>query len=277
MAAQTAAQTPPDRFDISEVLATRERGPMLPRLLVYGGPGAGKTTLAAGAANAVFIATEDGCSGIPGLAKIPASGTCQSWDEVMRSAQVILTAKHDFKWVVIDTLNNAYDLCTRKVCAESFKNNWANFDGYARGPVATVREFVALLNVLDQIREQRNMGVILLAHEGVAKASNAFGDDFYKCVGSIDKNTWPKVTGWADQVGHLCTEVRVQSKDGDDTGKVSKNNNNNRYLVFDGDPARDAKARVGYDMPNKILLPKEDPWGAYAAAYRAHNTKKENK
>ena len=53
----------------------------------------------------------------------------------------------------------------------------------------------------------------------------------------------------------------------EDSGKgVARERSNTRYLVFEGGPGRDAGARAGYEMPERIEL----KWSAYADSISKH-------
>ncbi len=85
-----------------------------PRLLIYGTEGAGKSTLAASAPNPIFVPCEDGidniaCNSFP---------LCHTLDDVMNCLNTLLNEPHDYRTVVIDTLDWLERLIWDKVCIE---------------------------------------------------------------------------------------------------------------------------------------------------------------
>ena len=86
---------------ISLAQLTRANAPKPPRILIHGVAGVGKTTFAAEANNPVFVQTEDGLGTIP-AASFPLART---FEEVLESLASLYTEDHDFKTVVIDSVD----------------------------------------------------------------------------------------------------------------------------------------------------------------------------
>jgi len=128
----------------------RGRTPRPPRLLVYGTPGIGKSTIGASAPKPIFVPTEDGLDEID-CAKFPLAATL---DEVLAALAELRTQPHDFETVVLDSLDWLERLIWDRVCAEfSVKNIEKADGGYARGYTHAVthwREVVDLYNPLMQ-------------------------------------------------------------------------------------------------------------------------------
>ncbi len=66
------------------------------------------------AENALFLATEPGLNA---LEVFEAPITC--WDDLLQACAEIAEGKHDFKTIVIDTVDNAYRMCADYVCKSS--------------------------------------------------------------------------------------------------------------------------------------------------------------
>jgi len=79
--------------------------------LVYGPSKIGKSTWCSHAENALFLATEPGLNA---LEVFEAPITC--WDDLLQACAEIAEGKHDFKTIVIDTVDNAYRMCADYVC-----------------------------------------------------------------------------------------------------------------------------------------------------------------
>ncbi len=254
-AIQTAPSEAPNRFDLG---ATTERVKYPPRFAMIGEPGVGKTTFAACAPGVVIVPTEDGALGID-VDRFPRQGKCETWEELCQAVYLLGTQPHGYKWVALDTANGAYALCAQYVCTRDFGGNWNaakgkdGFNSWGQGDKATASEMRRLLVMLDKLQQQRSIGVILLSHVGLHKQGNALGSDFQKLGAEMGKSTWALICGWADQVALAHRYLAVSQPDDKRPGKAVAIGNE-RWLTFEGGPALDAKSRVGYEMPERILL-----------------------
>jgi len=128
-----------------------------PRLLVYGTAGIGKTTLGISAPNPVFIQTEDSEVGCPTF------GLLRAYAEVMDAMAALVAENHDFKTVVLDSLDWLEPLIWQETCRV---NNWADIEkpGFGKGYVAALDTWRVLLDGFNALRDERGMTVVLLAH-----------------------------------------------------------------------------------------------------------------
>ena len=220
-----------------------------------GEPGVGKTTYGCAAPDAILIPTEDGSLGVK-IRRLPRKGKCRTYDDVLAGIKVLQTEEHSFKTLVIDTLNGVETLMAQMVCNRDFGGHWQpsrgveGYNSWARGPKATAQEMRVFLEHLDDLWCDRNMEIIILAHAGLLKSGNALGEDFMKFAPDIDKYSWAIVCGWADMVGHAARDVRVNK--GQDKKFRGSAIGDERFLYWQGGPGRDAKARVGYEVPASI-------------------------
>ncbi len=176
-----------------------------PKLLVYGLPGIGKTTLAA-SARAVLLDCENGAGTIPGLRRTP---YLESWPQ-MRDWLVELARANtkDISVVAIDTIDWLLHRVTEYVVIdldgkspqEITNTLGAAHGGYyrAREVVQNIvsRELFPLLNALTA----RGIVILLLAHAANAKMTTPEGYDLR--LAAPDLPTWiaPLFVEWADAV-----------------------------------------------------------------------------
>lgn len=128
-----------------------------PRLLVYGTAGIGKTTLGVNAPAPVFIQTEES------EVNCPTFGLLKTYDEVMEALGALYNDPHDFRTVVLDSLDWLEPLVWRETCRA---NNWANIEaaGFGKGYLAALDQWRLMLDGFNALRDDRGMGVMLLAH-----------------------------------------------------------------------------------------------------------------
>ncbi len=122
--------------------------------LVYGPSKIGKSTWCSHAQNALFLATEPGLNA---LEVFEAPITC--WDDLLQACAEIAEGKHDFKTIVIDTVDNAYRMCADYVC-KKFKIEHESDLGYGKGYALINNEFQRVLNKLAFLP----YGLILISH-----------------------------------------------------------------------------------------------------------------
>jgi len=252
-------------WDLAEYTPVKKR----PRLVVFGEPKIGKTVFGCSAPNGVLVPTEDGAASLP-VMRLPKGRTASSWEDILKSIRVLLETEHDREWFILDTINGAADLCSQFVCDRDFGGAWESgkgregYNAWGRGDKACGQEFRRLIKGLDLLRDEKGMGCILLGHQGLSKSGNALGEDFQKFTADMSKQTWSLTLGWADHIAHACRDFVVTAPRGkEDTGKGKvRERSQERWLVFEGGPGRDAGSRAGLEMPDRIPL----SWDAYAEA-----------
>lgn len=249
-----------------------ETGKPPPTLIIHGEPGIGKTTFGTQAPGCVLVATEDGAAAVR-VPKLPANRKAEAWEELFGAVEYLLTSDHDRKWLVLDTLNGAAKLCSEYVCKKSFDGLWESTKGqegysaWGRGAKETARELQRLLNMLDRLKTEKAMGLILLSHTAPVRTSNMFGSDFQESAPNLERPVLEAVKAWADQIAYAGRDIRASVREGEKTAKISMVGDT-RWLWFEGQAGCVAKNRVGYEMPSKIQL----DWSTYEAELNKDHT-----
>ncbi|MCB9850830.1 MAG: ATP-binding protein, partial [Phycisphaerales bacterium] len=137
-----------------------------PRFVIYGSEGVGKSTVAAQAPRPIFVPTEDGldqidCSSFP---------LAQTFTEVEAALRALLTEAHEYQSVVIDSLDWLERLIWDELCRQFAVTSIEKVDGgYAKGYTHALGHWRRILDLLNALRTQRSMCVILLAHAKVER------------------------------------------------------------------------------------------------------------
>lgn len=183
------------------------------------------------------------------------------------------TSDHDFKTVVIDTLNGAERLCHEHVCERDNGGSWESFLAYGKGPEIALADWRVFLNKCDDLRSARKMMVFFLIHTKVKPFKNPTGADYDRYQPDMNDKTWGLSHKWADVVlfGNFSVTVTGQNmKEIVDTSKKGKGLGGKQRVIYtERDAAYDAKNRLG--LPPEIDMGDSatDGWLNFSAAVKA--------
>lgn len=240
-------------FDLSSISKTkRMRAPKI----VIAGPGKiGKTTFASQAPNAVGILTEDGADAVDASA-FP---LCSSLSDVYSAITTLLNEKHKFESVFLDSLDWLEPLLHQHVCEA---NKWASIEtpGYGKGYIAAAEEWRTLLSGLEALRAQRNMAIILIAHDKIKRFESPLHEGYDQYTLKLHDRAGALVQEWADVIGWANYRiVTTQSDAGYGNKETKARTTGERILHVEPHPAHMGGNRFG--LKNMPLS-----WDAFAAA-----------
>lgn len=246
-----------------EHLLTKTHKP--PRILIYGPQGLGKSTFGSLADTPVFIQTEDGLDAID----VPAFPLAKSFADVMESLTKLAEEEHDFKTVVIDSLDWLEPMLWKQVAAE---NNVPSIEtiGYGKGYALALdlwREYISLINFL---RDERHMMVIQTAHAEIKRFENPTTDAYDRYQIKLHRLASGLILEHSDIV--LFTNYFIgttKKKDGFDE-RTRAVGSGERMLYTAERPAFIAKSR--YELPDEIPFDKNGQyWATIAQAIPYYN------
>lgn len=232
------------------------------RALFYGTMKVGKTTLGANAPSPIFIPTEDGLAGLP---NVPAFPVATDLTEHVYSAMGLLANEsHDYKTVVIDSLDWLEPLVWAKVCND---NGWKSIEqpGYGKGYVEAAREWRHFLDGCDALA-RKGMNVLLICHDQIKRVDLPTSDGYDAHVLKLHNRAAGLVQEWADVVGFCTHRVTTRKSDaGFGNSKTKAVGTGERILRLEANPAHCAGNRFG--LQDTALS-----WADFSAALTAATT-----
>lgn len=244
----------------------RRKSDKPPRIVIYGVPGIGKTSLAAEFPDPIFIQTEEG-AGTLELTTF-ADEPLTSFAQVDEAIELLLTGDHGFRTVVLDSLDWLEPIVWAETCRG---NKWQSIEepGFGKGYAIADVTWRYLLTRLGMLRDQRGMTLILLAHEEVKTFADPERDSYDRYRLRLHKRAAEMVVESADVVGfmnYVTTIRREKSAFGKETAKASSAGQ--RVLHLTERPAFTAKNR--FDMPDSILINRGEGYAALAKHLPGH-------
>lgn len=216
--------------------------------MLYGVQGVGKSTWANSAPGAVFVPTEEGLNDIE-CSRFPLA---KSFDEVMGRLRQLAEEPHEFKTVVIDSLDWLEQLIWEHVCKEKGVKHIDDV-GYGKGYTAALGSWNKLLAALDYLREHRGTTIVLLAHAKVEKYENPETDAYDRYSPRLNKHASAIIQEWCDEVFFACYKVYTRESDAGFNRKVTKALGGDERIIRTAEkPFAVAKNRLG--MPDEVEM-----------------------
>lgn len=240
------------------ILAKIKRGgeSLPPRVILSGPEGIGKSTWAAQAPAPLFIAQEDGLTGLDHVARVfPAN-----FNETLALVAALAVSGSEYKTLVIDTADWMERAIHQFICARDGKRGVEDY-GYGKGYKVAEAELGLLLSALDILRHKQQMGIIILSHVHIRTFVDPAGESWDRYEMKGHKGVTGILREWPDACLFATYEVFKQ-----------KDRATQREKAIAGERVIHTTWSPGWDAKNRLSLPDSLPldYEAFAAAVEAN-------
>lgn len=210
--------------------------------LIFGSPGVGKTTLAAGLPNCLIADLEKGSHHVQ-ASRVKLKG--EQFIEFMK-----WFAEQPYATLVVDSVTALEAAMTRDICR---KNGWENIEkpGYGKGFEILKQQWQTYIAFARYLMDQKGKNVIWIAHSQTKPVKDPTNPMEYERVEpSITKKALVEITAAVDMVGFLREKITIYEKD----GRKLATGSGIRELVLKDTPGALAKVRNEDHPLVKLLL-----------------------
>lgn len=241
---------------LSTVTTGKEVKPHL--VLIYGKEGVGKSTFGSEAPNPIFLALEDGTGEIN-----TSRGVIASTDMLKQALRELISEKHGFQTIVLDTLDALETIIHREIVkADSkAKSIESAAGGYGKGFGVALTMFNEIIDLLEEARKKRGLNVILIAHDRVYDFHDPRLQESYKVYDiKLHQKASDRFKEYVDAVLFATTDDDALTNSDDKLTVTSLSEDN--IIHTRAAPGWSAKNRFG--LPKKMKL----NWTDYDLAVR---------
>jgi len=218
------------------------------RVLLYGTHGIGKSTFGACAPKPVFLPFEDGTKDL----SVQSFPLCNSVTDGLQAIQELGTEKHEFKTLVVDSMDWLEKIVWKQICEASGKDSLADF-GFGKGYETAASQIRGFMSELDWLFRERNMWIVCLAHCKVEKYDNPMTESYDRYEPKLHKHVNGMVQEWADEVLFAGYKVFVKtSEEGYGKERNRGIGSADRVLFTTEKPSHIAKNRLS--LPDELPL-----------------------
>lgn len=213
-------------------------------LVIHGPPGVGKSTFGADSPRPIFICGEEGTNHLD-VARFP---LMTSFADVMKAIGELTTDKHEFKTLVIDSLDWLEPMVWDQVARTHGKRHIEDIP-YKQGYIYALQVWQDFTRALSLLRDKTGMNVILICHSHLKAIFDATENkqiDRYTL--KLHEKASALFKEFADAILFFTYEVFTKVEG----GKVRGFSDGSRVALSSWRPSYEAKNRLG--LPDRFPL-----------------------
>lgn len=218
--------------------------PLPPRIVLFGTHGWGKSSFGASLPKHIFIDTEGRLAHLD----------CNRWEKASSLTEVrayltaLLKEEHDYRTLVIDSLDWLESIVHEEVCKNNNVSSVASIPyGKGYGEAYTIWEHI--LTMLTMLRDKKKMMIVCTGHATIKKFESPDTDSYDQYRLNLRDNVADKVAQWCDLLMFCNYKTRV--KEGADG--VKRGASTGERVVYTKDNAA-YRAKDSYNLPVSIVV-----------------------
>lgn len=225
------------------------KGPQqLPRrTLIYGVHGIGKSTFGMMAPKPIFIPTEDGIRDL----NVHSFPLAETYDDLMTNCHTLLIEDHDYKTVVVDSLDWSEKLKHAEVCRVQQKKNIEDI-GFGKGYAMANQYWEAFLGIMDDLNRKRGMNIIFIAHSKIERFNSPEVDPYDRFTPDLHKQVCNMIQEWCDEVLFANYKTFTKAVDVGFNKEVTRGIGSGERVLYTSE-------RPSHQAKNRLSLPPEIP------------------
>ena len=240
-------------LSLSQITTTKSTHP--PRTVIYGVDGVGKTSLAAEfPAPVLYLPTEGEAPPSDVHVDTPKDNNgnpaiIESFNDLLDIFGELLTTEHEYKTVIVDSLDGLESLVWKATCA---RLGVASIEdpGFGKGYVEADSEWNEFLSAVGMLAKS-GIYVVQLAHPEIVRFDSPVTDPYSRYTIKLHKRANALVRERADIVAFVNYRVSIKEKEVARQTKVARGDGGNERLIhFNEKPGFTAKNRYG--MPDSV-------------------------
>ncbi len=221
-----------------------------PVMLIYGTHGSAKSSFASQCPKPIFIQTEEGLENLGVQAFEPIT----AYEQIIDCINFLVKNDHDYKTLVIDTLDWTEKFLWDYLCRKHGKESIAEFP-FGSGYKLAEKEWFHLTQVLTNLNKTKKMMIVLLAHDTIVRFEDPERESYDRHSPDLHKSAAPLMGEWCDIIGFIGDKVNTVTKDGGFGKSITKaKGTGEKALFLERRPAFEAKNR--FDLPASIPFPR---------------------
>lgn len=231
-------------------------------ILVYGEPGSGKTSFAAGSDRPIFVASDETDEfDVARFSKVT------KFSDAIAQLDFLINHTHDYKTVVVDTVDSLEMILRDEVLkeepnAKKRTMNKAN-GGYGNSYDMVAIRMSELKEKLEILRDKKGMNIITLFHSKSQTKNDPIIGQEYKEIDLVSHDKVANIfSDWVSCI--LFLAVKVEKSDDD------------KFAYGTGERVLYTSKRVGftaknrYNLPAELDVPEKDPMKFFLDGYESY-------